>query len=50
MPRWIPWLLGGLMAWGSGTAAPIARVMFDYVIRGIEPPPPAPPEPPPASE
>ncbi len=35
---------------GSGTAAPIARVMFDYVIRGIEPPPPAPPEPPPASE
>jgi len=35
---------------GSGTAAPIARIMFDYVINGIEPAPPAPPSPPPAGE
>lgn len=27
---------------GSGTAAPIARVLFDYVINGIVPPPPKP--------
>ncbi|WP_164845964.1 phosphoglycerate mutase family protein [Inhella crocodyli] len=37
MPRWIPWLLGGLVVWGSASAAPSLVLVVRHAERAAEP-------------